>query len=295
MNKKTFFLTGGSGFIGRNLIEGLSGRYTIIAPSHKELELTDAPAVADFFKKYRFDAVIHSAARPGHRNAKDPASQLNINLRMFFNILRNRDKFGKLIFLSSGAVYDVSRPMIKVKEEDFGKAVPVDEHGFSKYIIAKHIEQLENVVELRIFGIFGKYEDYAIRFISNAICKTLFDLPITLRQNRKFDYLFVDDLIPIVEHFIVNKGKYKAYNVTPDSSAGLLEAAEKVKAISGKNLPIKVGRDGLGLEYSGDNARLKREIAGLEFTPLDEAIRKLYTWYKENQGPLDKSLLLFDK
>ena len=54
-------------------------------------------------------------------------------------------------------------------------------------------------MELRLFGVFGRHEDYAIRFISNAICKTLFDLPITLRQNRTFSYLYVDDLGPIVE------------------------------------------------------------------------------------------------
>jgi len=295
MSKKTIFLTGGSGFIGRNLIEQMGGRYEIVAPRHQELELTDERQVADFFKKQRFDIVIHSAVRPGHRNAKDPSSQLNINLRMFFNILRNRDKFGKLIFLSSGAVYDVAKPMVKVREEDFDKVVPGDEHGFSKYIISKHIAAIENAVELRIFGIFGKYEDYAIRFISNAICKTLFDLPITLRQDRKFDYLFVDDLTPVVEHFIVNKVTDKAYNVTPDYSIGLLALAQKVKEISGKNVPIQVGREGMGLEYSGDNARLRREMPGFKFTPLDEAVKKLFAWYEKNQGSIDKSVLLFDK
>ncbi len=57
-------------------------------------------------------------------------------------------------------------------------------------------------MELRLFGVFGPHEDYAIRFISNAICKALFGLPITLRQNRTFSYLFIDDLGPIVERFL---------------------------------------------------------------------------------------------
>lgn len=216
MSKKTIFLTGGSGFIGRNLIEQLGSRYEITAPSHKALELTDQAAVTDFFKKQSFDIVIHSAVKPGHRNAPERAGIFEASLQMFFNLARNRGRFGKLIFLSSGAVYDISKPIVKAKEDELGRRVPVDEHGLAKYIIARHIEQLDNAVELRIFGTFGKYEDYSIRFISNAICKMLFDLPVTLRQDRKFDYLFIDDLVKVVDYFILNKNKYKVYNVTPD-------------------------------------------------------------------------------
>lgn len=288
-------ITGGSGFIGRNLVEHLTKKHKVFAPIHKELELLDEKTVKDYFKGHKFDIVIHSAIRPGHRNAKDPSNQLYNNLRMFFNIIRNEKAFGKMIFLSSGAVYDASKILSKVKESDFDAYVPIDEYGFSKYIIAKHIERLADVIELRIFGIFGKYEDYAIRFISNAICKVLFDLPITIKQNRKFDYLFIDDLIPVIDYFIENKGSRKAYNVTPDKAVELLSLAEKVKKVSGKNLPIVVNNKTMGLEYSGDNSRLKNEMGTLKLTPIDLAIQKLYGWYLKNRSSISKETLLADK
>lgn len=288
------FLTGGSGFIGRNLIEYLKAKYQVFAPSHKELELLNENAVREYFNRHKFDIVIHSAVRPGHRNAKDPSSQLYNNLRMFINIERNSEKFGKLIFLSSGAVYDVTKPMVKVKEEDFDTYVPEDEHGFSKYIIAKHIEKINNAVELRIFGIFGKYEDYTIRFISNAICKTLLDLPIMIKQNRRLGYLYVDDLMPIIDYFINNDHVHKAYNVTPDESMELATLAEKVRNISGKDIPI-INEKTMGIEYSGDNLRLRREMVGFKFTPIDLAIEKLHSWYIENKPLINKQLLLTDK
>ena len=288
-------LTGGSGFIGRNLIEYLKPKYQVFAPTHKELELLDESAVREYFNRNKFDIVLHGAVRPGSRNVQDHSNQLNNNLRMFFNITRNSDKFDKLIFLSSGAVYDVTKPMVKIKEEDFDTDVPEDEHGFSKYIIAKHIEKIDNAVELRIFGIFGKYEDYAIRFISNAICKALFDLPITIKQNRKLDYLYIEDLIAIIDHFINYDFVFKSYNLTPDESRELASLAEKIKNISGKDVPVIINEKTMGLEYSGDNQRLKKEIASFKFTAIDLAIRKLYQWCAGNKHLLNKELLLTDK
>lgn len=289
------FLTGGSGFIGKNIIELLGERYDILAPGSRELDLSDEVAVEKFFRKNDIDIVIHSAVRPGHRNAKDPSNQLYLNTRMFFNIIRNSDRFQRLISLGSGAVYDVRNPIVKVTEDYFDTHVPADEHGFSKYVIAKHMEKLENAVKLRVFGIFGKYEDYTIRFITNAICKAICDLPITIRQNRRFDYLYIDDLMPVLEHFIHKPAQHSAYNVTPDKAVDLYTIAEMVRTRSGKELPILVSEPGTGPEYSGDNGRLRAEIPELNFTPLVEAVDRLYCWYEENFREIDREKLLIDK
>ena len=182
-----------------------------------------------------------------------------------------------------------------MSESYFDQHVPADEHGFSKYVIAKYIEQAENITELRIFGIYGPGEDYAIRFVSNAICKSLFDLPVTLRQDRSFDYLWVEDLVPVVAHFIGNDGAYSAYNVTPDESSSLRAIGERVIELSGKELDLQIAAAGKGAPYSGDNARLRAEIAQLRFTPERDAVGRLYRWYAERVDSLDRSLLLVDR
>ncbi len=288
-------VTGGSGFIGRNIVEYFKGGHTVLAPTHGELELTDEDAVRQYFSSHKIDIVIHSATKPGHRNAKDATRLFHNNTRMFFNLARCAGSFQKMLVLSSGAIYDMRYYQPKMREEYFDTHVPDDEHGLSKYVCAKYLERTDNIVELRLFGVFGKYEDYAIRFISNAICKTLFDLPITLRQNRRFDYLFVDDLMPILEHFLFNKGEFSSYNVTPDHAVELKLLAEKVKSISKKNLPIVIAQDGMGMEYSGDNTRLHREMPTLVFAPIDIAIATLFRWYQENMHSIDRECLLVDK
>jgi UDP-glucose 4-epimerase len=289
-------ITGGSGFIGRNLIEYLSGKHRVYAPRHKELDLLNEEEVDKFFLKQKIDVVIHCAVRPGHRNALDPSNELYHNTKMFFNLVKNDKKFKRLIYLGSGLEYDLRYYKSKMKEEYFGEHIPEDEGGFSKYIISRYIEDHKNIIELRILGIFGKYEDYAIRFISNLICKSIFSLPLTMKQNRKFDYIYVNDLMPIIDHFLSAKPKkHNIFNVTPDKSIELINLAEKIKQISGTKQKVMVAKKGIGTEYSADNKRLKGEMPNLQFTPIDDAIKELYDWYLQNMDQIDKKKLLVDK
>lgn len=289
-------LTGGSGFIGKNLLESdLAKKHKIIAPSRAELDLTDGNSVAKFFANRKFDAVIHSAGKPGHRNAKDLSNIFYSDMRMFLNLLQNSGNYGKMIMLGSGAIYDQQFEIKKVKEEDYKLHLPKDEHALFRYVAADYAESLEKIIELRIFGIFGQYEDYAIRFISNAICKTLFNLPITIKQNRKFDYLYVKDLPCILDYFLSAFPRYKAYNVTPDVAVELLDLAKMIRGVAGKNISIVVEKSGLGMEYSGSNQRIKMDFPGYRLTPLTEAVERLYRWYKKNLSTIDQKKLLIDK
>lgn len=288
-------LTGASGFIGRNLAEYLADRYELLTPCRKELDLGDELSVDAYLRKHPVDVVVHTAGKPGHRNAADPTGILYANSRMYFNLMRNRDRFDKMIITGSGAVYDMRHYRPKMKEEEWKLHIPIDEHGFFRYMTAHHIESSVGVIDLRLFGVFGKYEDYAIRFISNAICKALFDLPITIRQNRRFDYLFINDLFPVIEHFIRYDARYNEYNVTPDRAVSLKYLAELVLSVAGKNLPILIAQEGIGTEYSGDNSRLKQELPNLDFTAIDYAIAQLHEWYRLNLHRIDPGALLVDK
>ena len=54
-------ITGGGGFIGKNLAEQYSGTFDVAAPTRAELDLLDAEAVRTYLVHHRFDAVIHAA------------------------------------------------------------------------------------------------------------------------------------------------------------------------------------------------------------------------------------------
>lgn len=277
---KTILITGGSGFIGKNLVEVFKNKYKVLSPSHKELDLLKTDSVDDFFKKNKIDVVIHCALVGGSRPEEKENDSTNKNLRMFFNIIKNEDKFEKMINLGSGAEYDKSKPIVDVKEENFGKTIPIDEYGFLKYVCAKYIEKSDNIVSLRIFGLFGKYEDYRYRFISNAICQNLAGLPITINQNVYFTYVFIDDFVKIVDYFINNEAKDKFYNIGTSKKIDLLTIANIINDMSEKKSEIVVKNEGLNNEYTCNNERLKDELKDCNFTDIKDSIKDLYSWYK---------------
>lgn len=288
-------ITGATGFIGRNLVEGLEEEFELFAPPRSELDLLDQDAVDRFLRQRRVDAVVHGATKPGHRNAPDPTGLVEANTRMFANLTRDPGLCGRLVLLTSGAVYDQRFYAPKMPEERFGAHVPIDETGYSKYLCARLAQHLPGAIELRPFGVFGPHEDWEIRFISNAICKSVFDLPITLRQDRRFDYVWVGDLVGVVRRALRGDLAPGAYNVTPDAAVPLTALAEKVRAASGKRVEIRVGRAGLGPEYSGASGRLRHALPALRLTDVDAAIERLYRWYFDRRHLVDRSLLLQDK
>ncbi|MBF0520449.1 MAG: NAD(P)-dependent oxidoreductase, partial [Nitrospirae bacterium] len=160
------------------------------------------------------------------------------NLKMFFNLTRCGDAYGKMIYYGSGTEFDRKHWIPKMSEDYFDAHVPADDYGFSKYIMAKYTEKADNIYNLRLFGVFGKYEDWAIRFISNACCKALMDLPITIKQNVLFDYIYIEDILKITQWFIEHEAAQRCYNVCRGEAYELVALAKMVLDISNKNLNI---------------------------------------------------------
>jgi len=287
-------ITGGAGFIARNLFEQFDSEYTVLSLNSKELNLLDFSRIFDYIKSNQFDVVIHTAtydAAPKF-STKDPAKVLENNLKMFFNIARCKDYFDKMIYFGSGAEFGREYWIPKMKEDYFDQRVPVDQYGFSKYIMTKYTQLSTNIYNLRLFGVFGKYDDWRYRFIPNTCANAVLNLPISINQNVIFDYLYIDDLIKIVKWFINNKPKKNVYNVCTGKVYDFKTLAEKIIKISSKNLDIIIKTEGLGREYSGDNSLLMNELNGFEFIPIDKSIEALYDWYDLNKHIIEKDKLL---
>ena len=295
MKNKTLFVTGETGFIGRNIIEYFRDTNTVIAPTHAQLDLLSQDAVDTFFREYNIDYVIHCANTGGNRKCHGPADSVSRNARIFFNLLGNSRHFEKLIHFGSGAEYDKRRPLLRIPETSFGERIPADDYGFSKYLISQYIEKSDNCVCLRLFGVFGKYEDYEYKFISNAIVKNLLQMPIRIRQNVYFDWLYINDLMKIVAHLIEHDSPYRTYNITPGSPLDLVAIANMINQNPAFKSEIRVETSGLNNEYSGNNTRLLTQIGNFQFTSMSRAISELREYYTSIISQIDSDSILRDE
>ena len=76
-------ITGGSGFIGRNLAEQLAGTYELLAPSSAELDLLNEQEVREYLSAHSFDVIVHAATTRSNRRLAAPPDMLDRNCRMF--------------------------------------------------------------------------------------------------------------------------------------------------------------------------------------------------------------------
>lgn len=289
-SRKKIFLTGGNGFIGRNIYEKLHGKYDFLAPSHIQLDLLDFGSVERFFKKNGpFDIVLHAAIVGGNRMTGDGSPYAFDSLRMFFNVASNEKFFKRFFYFGSGIEYGKEAPIKNFGEDSFGIRVPKSNWGLFKYICAQKVEKSSDFLNLRTFGAFGKYEDSRIRFITNSIYKNINGMPIVIHQNIKMDYIYCDDLIKVVEFFIENKNKSSSYNVTTGKGIDLIKIAKIVNSVSQNKVEIRILKRGLSPEYTGSNKHLIKELGNFHFTEIEDSIKDLYQWCSKH--PIDPQQL----
>lgn len=269
-------LTGGNGFIGKHLKNALSSKYTILAPSSRELNLLNKNQVYDFFKLHDINLIIHSASAGVRIRPTDTYEKVaQPNLIMFNNLAEMVNTKRPMITFGSGAEYDKKLDLLKVKEDFFGKSVPSDPYGYSKYQISQSIKSLDNILNLRIFGVFGLDEDKS-RVTSYILNSYINKTPILLNQNVLFDFIWIDDFCRIVDFFILNKTKDKFINVTPTDSIEIFMIANLVNTFNNYHVPVTFKQKGNGKSYTGDNSLLLKNIVDFKFTPYEESLKNFY-------------------
>lgn len=274
-------LTGGSGFIGKNIIRILGQKYNIVAPNRSELNIVDQNSVDEYLKNNKFDVVIHCAILNPSKNANDKAEDiLDYTMRGLFNLKKHERELKKIIYIGSGAEFDKSSDIVDVTESDIGTIIPKDSYGYAKYILNQIANTSENIYNLRIFGCYGQGEQER-RLIRSVITNILENKNIQINQDCYFSYILVDDLVKLIDWFLINTPKYHDYNICNPQKYKLLEIVKIVRAELNSNADIVIAKSGLNKEYSGCCSRLLKEIPNFEFTPIEKGIKQEIDWIKE--------------
>lgn len=282
-------LTGKTGFIGRNIQEMNNGKDEWFAPNSRELDVSNEAQLGHYILKHKISKIVHTAVFNHHNFA--PQEELYRNVQMTMNMHKVASAVDRVIILGSGAEYAKEYDIVKVKEEEIGKHIPTSVYGLSKYLQQMIIGQSANLYNLRLFGVYGPYEDWKKRFISNLCCKAMFDLELTIRQNARFSYLSVADLVTSIDIVLHSpKIQYHDYNVVPIDSISLLEIANMVNDIAEKKLPIRLFEPGFQKEYTGSGERFQTEFSPC-FQDYKTGIAQLYQWYLDHKNQIDLAVL----
>lgn len=134
------YIAGHKGLVGSAIWKNLKARgyNNLIGRSHKELDLTNQSAVAQFFEKEKPDAVVLAAAFVGGiiANSLYRADFIMQNMKIQCNVIESSyiNKVKKLLFLGSTCIYPKNAPQ-PIKEESLLTS-PL-EYTNEEYAIAK--------------------------------------------------------------------------------------------------------------------------------------------------------------
>ena len=284
-------ITGGTGFIGKNLVKELKHRYpssNIIYPSSKELDLTNFKETFDFFKKnskkFNITNVFHLAAlyKAGGWPMKHPATQLFVNQSINTNFFENVKLFlpqCKVVSSVSYCIYpDHDKP--HPESEAYGTE-PEDylfAYGFTKkgILIANRAYRQEfslNCVSAVLPTVYGpgdsiKEDSHVMgaligKFV-RAKSNNLSEVEIWGDGNQHREFIYVMDVVDALIYLSINKTKKDLYNIGMGKSNSIKEIAEIISKLT---------------SYDGDIVYNTNKFTGAKFRVMDSSrILNEFNW-----------------
>ena len=260
-------ITGGNGFVGRNLVKALEKDYDVFSPTSSQLDLTDEKSVEEYLRNKFFDVVIHCAIKGGRRNVEDSAFTLQDNLKMFFNLMNNRSRFDRFINFASGADFDKTKN-INMMHHNLEESYPIRPYDMSKNIISRVLKDCQRCYNFRIYGVFG-IDEAEDRFVTSNIKRYKNQESIKIHQNRYWDFFYIKDLVNIVKYYIDNP-KYDLDNemdLVYQDLLSLKDIAETINNLDRHKVKIKIDNNTRDLDYLGNKnygINLSIELIGLK-------------------------------
>lgn len=244
-------ITGATGFIGSHLFDlllsqgynvfGISNSYT--KKSISKISLLNEQKLNSFFKKNKFDVVIHLASIIEHKN---PLKILHTNFSCTMNVLQSclKNNVSTFIFASSHAVYGKTN-YLPIDEEH--PTIPQTSYGITK-LMEENLCRLFNnyfhlnTIILRITSVYGE-DQKKTKLIPNLILNSFNDKKITLHKYKNgfqiMDIIHVDDVCNAILCSIKSKQNFGIYNIGTNTSITVKDIASNIQKINHSKIIVK--------------------------------------------------------
>lgn len=312
-----FLLTGGTGFLGKNLVHYLNNRGHLVHSFHSNFfDLTNYDGKSEimscnvFDSGTKYDYIIHGAAvqAAGDWPLKHKAEQYDLNLRIHANTLKLWHKHqpqAKMIGIGSSCSYPGVKEVLK--ETEYWDGVmheSVDIYGFTKKAVSVGIEAYKSQYGLKgttvIFAtLYGPYDwfDLEKSHVVSALVKKFVDANRNNQPTvevwgdgtatRELIYVEsqIDGMIAVLNYDgpIINIGTGIA---TP-----IKDLAELIRKLSGFKGEIVYNPNRfVGIKHKVLDISLAKEKYGwttdIPVISLEEGLRKTIEYYEDLSGDI---------
>lgn len=308
-NKKVL-VTGGTGFIGSNLVARLIEMEVDLAlfvldeetplPENVTIfrgNIQDAPDVERTITRFQPEYVFHLASQPLVDTALiNVYDTLDSNIRGTINLLQSCVAYAKhlkgMVVVSTDKVYGDSFTG-KVDENSplLGTGHPYEVSKTCADLIAQMYARVFSlpIVISRSGNIYGKGDRNWDRLIPGAFKSAMTDIPPIIRSNGKYirDYIYVEDIVDgylLLMDGLLN-GKIRngtAINFGSNQSTSVLDIVHLILKITGKISLAPIVQNSAKFEIPNQtlNWEWARELGWEPKTPIEIGLEKSYEWYK---------------
>ena len=308
-------VTGGAGFIGGHLVDGLLARGAARVTVLDSLKYANADHVASdsgrvFVVKHALgsdpserlaevmrgvDLLLHLAAEKHNQSLHDPRQLLAANIAGTYELYEAAGRAGvrRVVFASSLYAYGrVSGP--PMTESDL--PTPSTLYGISKvageqlgaYARAKHGM---SSVALRYFFVYGPRQfpgmGYKSVIVSNFERLQRGEAPVIFGDGRQaLDYVYVDDVVDATIRAMESDLDGEILNVGSGAATTINELTQRMIEVSGKDVaPVHGPADSTqGTSRVGDNRKILELLGWTPETELPEGLGRVYVDLVQRPG-----------